>query len=54
VRARVVQAIGEGDRVTMGQIPFTPRAKNVLELALREALSLGHNYVGSEHILLDG
>jgi len=38
--------------VTTGQIPFTPRAKKVLELALREALSLGHNYIGTEHILL--
>lgn len=44
--------IGEGDKVVTGQIPFTPRAKKVLELALREALSLGHNYIGTEHILL--
>jgi ATP-dependent Clp protease ATP-binding subunit ClpA len=41
-----------GEEVTSGQIPFTPRAKKVLELALREALSLGHNYIGTEHILL--
>jgi ATP-dependent Clp protease ATP-binding subunit ClpC len=52
VRAQVARIIGQGDEVTTGQIPFTPRAKKVLELALREALSLGHNYVGSEHILL--
>ena len=43
---------GSGEEVTSGQIPFTPRAKKVLELALREALSLGHNYIGTEHILL--
>jgi hypothetical protein len=52
VRAQVALIIGEGDEVTTGQIPFTPRAKKVLELALREALSLGHNYIGTEHILL--
>lgn len=51
-RERVRAVIGEGDEVTVGQIPFTPRAKKVLELALREALSLGHNYIGTEHILL--
>jgi hypothetical protein len=45
-------AAAPGEEVTSGQIPFTPRAKNVLELALREALSLGHNYIGTEHILL--
>src|SRR5690606_24629041 len=44
--------VGSGGEVTSGQIPFTPRAKKVLELALREALSLGHNYIGTEHILL--
>lgn len=44
--------VGQGNEVTAGQIPFTPRAKKVLELGLREALSLGHNYIGSEHILL--
>ena len=53
VRTRVAQTVGVGDDpVTTGQIPFTPRAKKVLELALREALSLGHNYIGTEHILL--
>ena len=52
VRAQVARIIGQGDEVTAGQIPFTPRAKKVLELALREALSLGHNYIGTEHILL--
>jgi Clp amino terminal domain, pathogenicity island component/UvrB/uvrC motif len=52
VRAQVTRVIGEGDEVTSGQIPFTPRAKKVLELSLREALSLGHNYIGTEHILL--
>ena len=51
-RAAVERVIGEGDEVTTGQIPFTPRAKKVLELALREALSLGHNYIGTEHVLL--
>jgi ATP-dependent Clp protease ATP-binding subunit ClpA len=53
VRERITQLIGLGDdeRVT-GQIPFTPRAKHVLEIALREALSFGHNYIGTEHILL--
>src|SRR6266581_418530 len=53
VRAQVARIVGQGDEVTTGQIPFTPRAKKVLELALREALSLGHNYIGTEHILLD-
>src|SRR5262249_46117081 len=43
---------GQEDELAAGQIPFTPRAKKVLELALREALSLGHNYIGTEHILL--
>src|SRR5438067_7504054 len=52
VRAQVVRIVGSGEEVTSGQIPFTPRAKEVLELALREALSLGHNYIGTEHILL--
>jgi ATP-dependent Clp protease ATP-binding subunit ClpA len=52
VRAQVARIVGQGDEVTMGQIPFTPRAKKVLELSLREALSLGHNYIGTEHILL--
>lgn len=53
VRVQVVEIVGEGDEVVPGQIPFTPRSKKVLELALiPEALSLGHNYVGTEHILL--
>jgi ATP-dependent Clp protease ATP-binding subunit ClpC len=52
VRAQVAEIIGRGDVVTAGQIPFTPRAKKVLELSLREALTLGHNYIGTEHVLL--
>ncbi len=52
VRIQVAQIVGMGDESAAGQIPFTPRAKKVLELALREALSLGHNYIGTEHILL--
>jgi ATP-dependent Clp protease ATP-binding subunit ClpA len=52
VRAMVARIIGEGNEVVTGQIPFTPRAKKALELSLREALSLGHNYIGTEHILL--
>ncbi|HEX6702450.1 MAG TPA: Clp protease N-terminal domain-containing protein [Gaiellaceae bacterium] len=52
VRAQVARIVGEGDTVTPGQIPFTPRAKKVLELGLREALTLGHNYIGTEHLLL--
>jgi ATP-dependent Clp protease ATP-binding subunit ClpC len=52
VRHQVAHIVGPGDEATPGQIPFTPRAKKVLELALREALSLGHNYIGTEHILL--
>ena len=52
VRANVVRIVQGGEEVSSGQIPFTPRAKRVLELALREALSLGHNYIGTEHILL--
>ena len=52
VRGQVVRIVGSGEQVTSGQIPFTPRAQKVLELALREALSLGHNYIGTEHILL--
>jgi hypothetical protein len=52
VRGQVVRIVGSGDEVTSGQIPFTPRGKKVLELALRESLSLGHNYIGTEHILL--
>jgi ATP-dependent Clp protease ATP-binding subunit ClpA len=53
VRAEVERIIGQGGgEVPAGHIPFTPRAKQVLELALREALQLGHNYIGTEHILL--
>ena len=52
VRTQVARVVGEGAEVRSGQIPFTPRAKKVLELALREALSLGHDYIGTEHILL--
>jgi ATP-dependent Clp protease ATP-binding subunit ClpC len=52
VRAQVGRIIGSGDDVTTGQIPFTPRSKKVLELSLREALALGHNYIGTEHVLL--
>ena len=52
VRAQVARIVGEGDELATGQIPFTPRTKRVLELALREALSLGHNYIGSEHLFL--
>jgi ATP-dependent Clp protease ATP-binding subunit ClpC len=52
VRSRIVRMIGRGHGALTGQIPFTPRAKRVLELALREALSLGHGYIGTEHILL--
>jgi ATP-dependent Clp protease ATP-binding subunit ClpC len=52
VRRQVEEIIGQGDSSPSGQIPFTPRAKKVLELALREALHLGHNYIGTEHILL--
>jgi hypothetical protein len=51
-RDQVTRIVGWGEEATSGQIPFTPRAKKVLELALREALSLGHNYIGTEHILL--
>ena len=52
VRAQVVRIVGPGDEQVSGQIPFTPRAKKVLELALREALVLGDNYIGTEHVLL--
>jgi ATP-dependent Clp protease ATP-binding subunit ClpC len=51
-RAQVARRVGQGDEVTTGQIPFTPRAKKVLELALREAQAMGHNYIGTEHVLL--
>src|SRR5947209_6674695 len=52
VRAQVARIVGQGGEVTTGQMPVTPRAKKVLELALPDALSLGHNYIGTEHILL--
>jgi len=52
VRQQVTEIIGEGQQAPGGHIPFTPRAKKVLELSLREALQLGHNYIGTEHILL--
>ena len=52
VRAQVTDIIGTGQQPPAGHIPFTPRAKKVLELSLREALQLGHNYIGTEHILL--
>jgi hypothetical protein len=52
VRAQVERIVNRGEGMTEGQIPFTPRAKRVLELAGREALSLGQNYIGTEHILL--
>jgi ATP-dependent Clp protease ATP-binding subunit ClpC len=52
VRGRVEEIIGQGQAAPTGHIPFTPRAKKVLELALREALQLGHTYIGTEHILL--
>ncbi|MEA3510171.1 MAG: ATP-dependent Clp protease ATP-binding subunit [Actinomycetota bacterium] len=52
VRSQVVEIIGQGSQAPSGHIPFTPRAKKVLELSLREALQLGHNYIGTEHILL--
>jgi ATP-dependent Clp protease ATP-binding subunit ClpC len=52
VRQQVEEIIGQGQQAPSGHIPFTPRAKKVLELSLREALQLGHNYIGTEHILL--
>ncbi|PKN78312.1 MAG: NDP-hexose 4-ketoreductase, partial [Chloroflexi bacterium HGW-Chloroflexi-9] len=52
VHQQVEELIGRGTYVPTGHIPFTPRAKKVLELSLREALQLGHNYIGTEHILL--
>ncbi|MBO0848493.1 MAG: NDP-hexose 4-ketoreductase, partial [Pseudonocardia sp.] len=52
VRQQVEEIIGHGQEAPSGHIPFTPRGKKVLELSLREALQLGHNYIGSEHILL--
>jgi hypothetical protein len=52
VRQQVEDIIGQGQQAPTGHVPFTPRAKKVLELSLREALQLGHNYIGTEHILL--
>ena len=52
VRQQVEEIIGQDQHAPSGHIPFTPRAKKVLELSLREALQLGHNYIGTEHILL--
>jgi ATP-dependent Clp protease ATP-binding subunit ClpC len=51
-REQVASIVGFGDEASAGQIPFTPRGKKVLELSLREGLSLGHNFIGTEHILL--
>src|SRR5690606_41003682 len=52
VRQQVEETIGEGQQAPSGHVPFTPRAQRVLELSLREARQLGHNYIGTEHILL--
>jgi ATP-dependent Clp protease ATP-binding subunit ClpC len=52
VRRQVEELVGRGGSPPTGEVPFSPRAKKVLELSLREALQLGHNYVGTEHILL--
>jgi hypothetical protein len=52
VRGEIEKLIGQGEQAPSGHIPFTPRAKKVLELSLREALQLGHNYIGTEHIIL--
>ena len=52
MRSQVEEIIGQGGSSPSGHIPFTPRAKKVLELSLREALQLGHNYIGTEHMLL--
>jgi ATP-dependent Clp protease ATP-binding subunit ClpC len=52
VRREVEEVIGRGERPPAGHIPFTPRAKKVLELSLRESTQLGHEYIGTEHILL--
>src|SRR6201999_1339643 len=51
-RKKVTDMVGPGKKAPSGHIPFTPRAKKTLELSLREALALGHNYIGTEHILL--
>jgi ATP-dependent Clp protease ATP-binding subunit ClpC len=52
IREEVIRVVGQGTKAPTEHIPFTPRAKKVLELSLREALQLGHNYIGTEHILL--
>jgi ATP-dependent Clp protease ATP-binding subunit ClpC len=52
VRSEIEEIVGQGQTLPYSHIPFTPRAKKVLELSLREALQLGHNYIGTEHILL--
>ena len=52
VRTQVEEIIGQGQQIPSGHVPFTPRAKKVMELSLREALQLGHDYIGTEHILL--
>jgi ATP-dependent Clp protease ATP-binding subunit ClpC len=52
VRSQVARIVGPGDETVTGQIPFTPRAKKVLELALREAMQLQSGYIGTEHLLL--
>jgi ATP-dependent Clp protease ATP-binding subunit ClpA len=52
IRKQVEEIIGHGQQAPQGHIPFTPRAKKVMELALREALQLGHNHIGTEHLLL--
>ena len=52
VRQRVEEVTGRGEQTPSGHIPFTPQAKKVLELALQESRALGHNYIGTEHILL--
>ncbi|MEX2394867.1 MAG: Clp protease N-terminal domain-containing protein [Actinomycetota bacterium] len=51
-RDKIVEMIGEGHQAPQGHIPFTPRAKKVLQLSMREALALQHNYIGTEHVLL--
>jgi ATP-dependent Clp protease ATP-binding subunit ClpC len=52
IRAQVARIVGQGDEVGTGQIPFTPRSKRVLELSLRQAITLQHNHIGTEHLLL--
>jgi ATP-dependent Clp protease ATP-binding subunit ClpC len=52
IRGEVIRIVGRGEDPVIGHIPFTPRAKKVLELSLREALSLGHDWIGTEHLLL--